>query len=527
MNKRLGWVLPVVFIGVLFYWPLLTILARGFSRNWIHDIFEANTLGVLWFTVWQAAVSTLICLVLGIPGAYVLYRRRFRGQKVLRALITVPFMLPTVVVATAFSAFHKWNTSNALWIIVAHVFINYSLAVRLIGSQWAELDQSTEEAGELAGAGRLRVFWSITRAQLRGSIVATAATVFLYCATSYGIILMVGGGLIHSLETDIAYAAIGLLDLPRTSALALLQTAISVVAFMVSLRGGHHDAEFEGAGNGASRTRLDKRDAPVSALTFGVIGVLLLAPMAVTFSRAFMSPHGWFFNFELFGSKGYRDVLNVSIAEATANSLRNMLVSACISMVIGVTLAWLMARTKKSALKQFFDAMLLMPLGISTVVLGLGYIVTFSSPAFPLRSSWLAVPLIQSVMAVPLVMRIVRPSISGINESQLESAATEGAARWAIWWRIEVPAIRKSLVTAAAFACLASIGEFGAASLLAFGDQATLPTVLYSLISRPGGDNYGMAMAASALLMLFTFSVVLLVSLEIRPRRPRRRNVYA
>jgi thiamine transport system permease protein len=525
LAKRLAWVLPIVFIGVLFYWPLTTILSRGFTSEWVHDILDARTLDVLWFTVWQAAVSTVCCLVLGVPGAYVLYRRKFRGQKIVRALITVPFMLPTIVVATAFSAFHKWNTTSAFWIVVAHVFINYSLAVRTIGSQWSELDRSTEEAAELAGAGRLRTFVSVTLPQLRGSFISATATIFLYCATSYGIILMVGGGLIHSLETDIANAAIGLLDLPRTSALALIQTLLSVVAFTISLRSGHHDVDFDGAGDGVKRHSLDKRDLPAVALTTFVILGLLITPMVTIFWRALDDAHGIFYNFTLFDSHGYRELLNVSVAQATANSFRNMLISACISMIVGVLLAWLMG--KETRANRVFDLLLLMPLGISTVVLGLGYLVTFSTPYFALRESWLAVPLIQSVMAVPLVMRIVRPAINGVAKAQLEAAATEGANRWQIWRLIEVPLIRKSLVTAAAFACLVSIGEFGAASLLAFGDQATLPTVLYALISRPGGHNYGMAMAVSALLMLFTFAVVLVVSLETPRRVRRRRNVYA
>ena len=517
--------LPIVFIGVLFYWPLTTILSRGFTSEWVHDILDARTLDVLWYTVWQAAVSTVCCLVLGVPGAYVLYRRKFRGQKIVRALITVPFMLPTIVVATAFSAFHKWNTTSAFWIVVAHVFINYSLAVRTIGSQWSELDRSTEEAAELAGAGRLRTFVSVMLPQLRGSFISATATIFLYCATSYGIILMVGGGLIHSLETDIANAAIGLLDLPRTSALALIQTLLSVVAFTISLRSGHHDVDFDGAGDGVKRHSLDKRDLPAVALTTFVILGLLITPMVTIFWRALDDAHGIFYNFTLFDSHGYRELLNVSVAQATVNSFRNMLISACISMIVGVLLAWLMG--KETRANRVFDLLLLMPLGISTVVLGLGYLVTFSTPYFALRESWLAVPLIQSVMAVPLVMRIVRPAINGVAKAQLEAAATEGANRWQIWRLIEVPLIRKSLVTAAAFACLVSIGEFGAASLLAFGDQATLPTVLYALISRPGGHNYGMAMAVSALLMLFTFAVVLVVSLETPRRVRRRRNVYA
>jgi len=527
LAKRLAWAIPLLFVGVLFYWPLATILGRGFTQDWLHDIFDPKTFDVFWFTVWQAAVSTLVCLLLGVPGAYVLYRRKFRGQRVLRALITVPFMLPTIVVATAFSSFHKWNTTSAFWIIVAHVFINYSLAVRTIGSQWSHLDRSTEEAAELSGAGRIRSFVSVALPQLRESFISTAATIFLYSATSYGIILMVGGGLINSLETDIANSAIGLLDLPRTSALALLQTLLSVAAFTISLNWGGREFDIDSGTDGAKRAALDRRDLPAVALTGAVILGLLLTPIVSIFWRAFSSPNGMFFYFTAFDTRGFRDLLNVSIAQAASNSFRNMLLSACIAMVIGVTIAWLMSRATTSKLTKALDLALLMPLGISTVVLGLGYLITFSTPFLPIRDSWLAVPVIQSVMAVPLVMRIVRPAITSISKAQLESAATEGASGWQIWRLIEVPLIRKSLVTAAAFACLISIGEFGAASLLAFGDQATLPTVLYSLISRPGGDNYGMAMAVSVLLMVFTFVVVLVVSLETPRRRRRARSVYA
>lgn len=525
MAKKVLWAVPVVFIGVLFYVPLLNILGRGFTQEWVHDLVDPATLEILWFTVWQALVSTLVCVVLAVPGAYVMYRRRFRYQKIVRALITVPFMLPTIVVATAFTTFHQRNTPDAIWIIVAHVFINYSLAVRTIGSQWVELDRSIEEAAELAGAGRVRSFFYIALPQLSGSFVSATASIFLYSASSYGIILMVGGGLIHSLETEIAAAAIGLGDLPRTAALALLQTLLSVAAFTLTLRRGAGDIDFDGFG--VKRSALDKRDKPAVILTAMVVLGLLVLPLTTIVVRAFGSEHGPLHNFMQFGSLGYRNLLNVSVAQAAANSFRNMLLSACIATLVGVLLAWLSARSKSRKLGSVFDVALMMPLGISTVVLGLGYLVTFSNQVLPLRESWLAVPLIQSVMAVPLVLRIVKPAFVSINKTLLESAVTEGASKWRIFREIEAPMVRHALVTAGAFACLISIGEFGAASLLAFGQQATLPTVLYSLVSRPGGDNYGMAMAVSTLLMAFTFAVVLLVSVENRRPSRRRRNAYA
>jgi thiamine transport system permease protein len=523
LAKRLLWLVPAGFVGLLFLWPLVNILAKGFAQEWAHDLFDARTLQLIWFTGWQAIVSTLLCLVLGIPGAYVLYRKRFRGQRVIRALITIPFMLPTIVVATAFSVFQNGNTNPIVLIIIAHVFINYSLTVRTIGSQWVELDRTTEEAGALSGAGRMRILWSITLPQLKASIVSSAATTFMYCAASYGIILVLGGGGVHTLETEIANSAIGLLDLPRTAALALIQTGLSVLAFTISQRAGRADFGVGSVHYVESRDWLDKRDLPAVLLTAAIVVGLLLVPMWDIFARAFADPS----NFARLDSRGTRDLLNISVLQAIGNSVRNLTISMLIAMSVGTLIAWLLARTRLRGIRVLVELLMVMPLGISTVVLGFGYLITFTNSTIPLRESWMVVPLIQSVMAVPLVTRIIYPALLAIGDQQLETAALDGAGAWKIWWEIEAPQIRSAISTAAAFAGLVSIGEFGAASLLAFGDQATLPTVLYTLVSRPGGHNYGMAMAVSVLLILFTFLIVLVVSYESPRQLLRKRSVRA
>ncbi|NCA07870.1 MAG: hypothetical protein EBS85_03980 [Micrococcales bacterium] len=96
------WLTPLLFVAALFYWPLISVLDLGFGSHLTSsEPTEISVWPVLWFTIWQAVVSTLITLVLGIPGAYLLYRRNFRGAAVIRSLITVPFMLPSLVVAIA------------------------------------------------------------------------------------------------------------------------------------------------------------------------------------------------------------------------------------------------------------------------------------------------------------------------------------------------------------------------------------------------------------------------------------------
>jgi thiamine transport system permease protein len=535
LNKRLvGWVIPLIFLGVLFFWPLVNILNRGFEGDWAVHLVDARDWQITWFTVWQALVSTTITIALAVPGAYILYRKNFPGQRFLRTLITIPFMLPTIVVATGFTIFRDaanvW-TDPIVWIIAAHVFLNYALAVRTIGSYWMSLDLQTEEAAAIEGAGRLRTVFSISMPQLRPAIISAVASTFLYCTASYGVILVLGGGQVQSLETEIASAANTLLDLPKVSALSLVQTMLSVVAFGISQTGGRANIGIELGEHDGQVKPVDRRDWLAIVITLPVVTLLIATPMFQIVWKTFTEGAGFVQNFVNLTSLGTRNVLNISVLDASLNSFRNMLISASIALVVGVTVSYLLAMpTKKRStvlVNRVLDVMFLLPLGISTVVLGFGYLVTFGGYPLPLRETWLVVPLIQSVMAVPLVVRLIYPALAALDRNHIEAAATAGANRWQSFWLIELPMVRFSLYTAAAFAALVSLGEFGAASLLAYGDQATLPTVLYSLISKPGGDNYGMAMAASTFIIALTFAVVFAISRENRPEVQPKRNGLA
>jgi len=538
--KRIAlWTLPVITIGTLFYWPMTQILGRGLKGNWLFTLGEPAVANAIWFTLWQALVSVLLCLIVALPTAYVLYRRAAPAGRVLRALITVPFALPTIITAIGFTVFQKqnvtdsvsgmssWLTSPVFWILVAHLFVNFSVIVRTVGSSWVGLSHETEEAAALGGAGRLRIFWSITRPQLMPAIVSASATVFMYCAGSYGLILVLGGGRINSIETEIAVAANQRLDLQEAGALAILQTLISVAAFAISATGASSRIGFDTHDVTARQPKLDRRDLPAIAVTVLAL-ILVLAPLVAIVTRAFVAIDGTptLQNFADLGGHGSRNLLNITLEQAALNSLRNVGVATLLASVIGTLVAYLLSRpallSHVRITNRVLDIAFMLPLGVSTIVLGFGYLLTFGSGPVPLRSSWLIVPLIQGLMALPLVVRIVYPALASITEELGEQASTDGASATATFFRIELPLVRESIGAAIGYAASISVGEFGAASILAYGNQATLPTVLYQLISRPGGNNYGMAMAMSAVVIVLTFAVVFGASLPARSRPSRR-----
>ena len=534
MRQAAKWGLPVFVIGMLFYWPMAHVLQRGLTGDWLQTLLEPAVLDAIWFTVWQAALSALLCIAIGLPAAYVLYRRHSKHSRLIRTLITVPFALPTIVTAIGFTVFQSNDAaagsgldallaSPLFWIISAHIFVNFSVVVRTVGATWANLSHDTEEAAQLGGAGRFRIFWSISRPQLNGAVVSSLATVFLYCTASYGLILVLGGGLVNSIETEIAYAANQRLDLQEAGALAIVQTLLSIGAFMISSTGKRTAIGFEVQDSQAKQPKLDRRDWPAVAVT-SMAALLVLAPLALIVARAFLNNDGQatLDNFADLGGRGARNLLNITIAQAALNTLRNVLVATALATLVGVAVAYLLSRRTRSKSVRLMNTVLniafMLPLGVSTIVLGFGYLLTFGSGWLPLRSSWLIVPLIQGLMAIPLVVRIVYPALVAISEELGEQASTDGASPASAFFTIELPLVRESIGAAIGYAAIISVGEFGAASLLAYGSQATLPTVLYQLFSRPGGNNYGMAMAMSAIVILLTFAVVFVASLPAKHR---------
>ena len=152
------WALPALFfVGPLLLWPAGTILARGLAPEGRLSLDVAQAVardGYYWerlaFSLGQAAVSTLLAVAIGLPAAWVFALVRFPGRSLLRALVTVPFVLPTIVVALAFErllgpggwagraaasvGFVMPEVSGTIWaILAAHVFYNVSVVIRVVG----------------------------------------------------------------------------------------------------------------------------------------------------------------------------------------------------------------------------------------------------------------------------------------------------------------------------------------------------------------------------------------------------------
>jgi thiamine transport system permease protein len=337
-------------------------------------------------------------------------------------------------------------------------------------------------------------------------MLSAGLLVALYSATSYGLVLTLGAGKVDTLETEIATAALRDLDLNFALTLALLQTALTLCFFYLARSIGAEPAPLFG----------EQETASSGSKLGGVLSAVLLAAIVIVFAgvfvRAITYGPGLFENFANLAGRGSRELLNISVAEAALNSLRNLIVAALIALPV----AWLAAGRKRTSY------LVLLPIGISPVVFGLVFLILSGYLPSALSGTWLLVPIVQSLFLIPLSYQVLRPARQSVSMEIRDAAQLDGAFGWRMFSEVEGPLVRKPLSVAAAFVALGSLGEFGAASFLSYGSQATLPLVMFRLISRPGPENLGMAMAAASLFIVVALAVVWLISLEARTQRQER-----
>lgn len=522
--------LPLAFLAVFFALPVATLIGLGFigdgalDLGGFADVFtRRRTWRIIGLTIGQASAGTLLSLALGIPGAYVLYRRSFRGQGVLRALVTIPFVLPTVVVGVAFRAllseagplgFLNLDGTVAA-VVLALVFFNYALVVRGVGGMWERLDTRTEEAAAALGASPRRVLTTVTLPALMPAITSAASLVFLFSATAFGVVLVLGGPRVGTVETEIWTLTTQFLDLRSAAVLSIVQLVIvSGVLLVAGAARNRREVALKLTSATTARKPLHwRKDWAAITVTAIVTTVLLALPMAHLLTSSLRTSSGWGLgNYRALGTLGTHNALSVTVWTAAANSLKIALLATILAVTIGTLVSLIASRRPQTPqvrrLVRGIDAAFMLPLGVSAVTIGFGFLVTLNRPPLDLRDSIILIPIAQAIVAIPLVVRTITPVLRAIDPRMREAASVLGAGPGAVLARIDGPFLLRSLGLAIGFAFAASLGEFGATSFLARPDQPTLPTVIFRLISRPGPDNYGMALAASVILAAVTATIM-------------------
>jgi len=518
VGRALAVGVPLAFLGLFFVYPLAAILGRGLQGEGdapLDVLTDTTTLQVVWFTLWQALASTLLTVVVALPAAYVLGRYRFRGRNVVSALVVIPFVLPTVVVALAFLAILPDGLERGwLPVLIAHAFFNVAVVVRVVGTSWAGLDPRIEEAAATLGASPAQRLRLITAPLLAPALASAAAIVFLFSFTSFGVVLILGGPGYATVEAEIYTQAVRLFDLRAAAVLSLVQLAFVAATVWVAMR-------LEGRVAPSPPRPEVETLRPVRTgcerlfvgASLGGLAVFLGLPLLVLVERSLAVRGGY-------GVDAYRalgrptSVLLAAPWEAIVNSVVYAFAATAIAVVVGGLAAYAIAERRSRAL----DGLVLLPLGASAVMLGLGFLIAFDTDPLDFRSSAWIVPVAQALVAIPFVVRVMAPTLRSIDPHQREAAALLGAPPARVRREIDLPIISRGLAVAAGFAFAISLGEFGATVFLARPDNPTLPVAIFRFLGRPGEVNVAQAYALAVCLMAVTVVAILLVE-RARPRR--------
>ena len=531
------WVLPLAFLLIFFYQPLVAIFrlvfSAQFSQGW--KLFRWSQITKpLAFTLYQATLSTVLTLVLGLPAAYLFARFDFAGRKFLRVLITIPFILPTVVVAAAFNTLlgpRGWlnlglmslfnlntppiNMLNSLSaILLAHIFYNTSIVIRMVGSNLSRLRQNLPLAAQNLGASPWRAFKEVTLPLLMPSILSATLMVFLFDFTSFGVVLMLGGPQFSTLEVEIYNQAMNRFNLPVAGLLSIVQLAFTLLVSVLINRSkqpryGKAALASESSGLREARTRWEK--------IFIIVMVVVLLLLMVTPTLSLLTRS--FFTFD--AARGERGELKTGFTlryyrELFENreqslfyvppilAIRNSMIYAGITMLLATVLGLISvyAIQKSGKLSRFLEPLIMLPLGASAVTLGLGFLIVFGGTVLTQGRFQALIPVAHTLVALPMVIRTLLPALRGIPENLRLVAKSMGASPLRVFREVDLPVLFRAIAVSLLFAFTISLGEFGASSFLSNTAMPTIPVAIYRYLSQPGALNYGQALAMSSLLMV-------------------------
>ena len=463
------------------------------------------------FTLWQAVVSAALSTALAVPVARALARRRFAGRVALITLMGAPFLLPSVVaVLGLLSVFGRSGWVNegvqvlglpavSIYglhgVVLAHVFLNLPLAIRMILQGWLSLPAERYRLARSLGLGPWETFRHLEAPMLREVLPGVLLVILLICLTSFVVVLTLGGGpSATTIELAIWQAVRFDFDLARAAGLAGLQVLISGAVALVAWR----VTRETGFGTGLDRTAF--LDAPggwrrgADGVILAAATLFLIVPLAAVALR---------------GLPGLVD-LPSSVLPAAGRSLGVALVSATLCTVLALTLA-LAAATRP---RPLVEAAATLPLAASGLVLGTGLFLIVQPFVAPMAVALPVTILVNTALTLPFLYRILLPEARALFAGYGRLADSLALTGWARLRWLVLPRLARPLGFGAGVAAALSMGDLGAITLFAGERQATLPLVIQQLTGA-----YRIEAAAAASLILVTLSFALFWACDAGGRR--------
>jgi len=514
--------IPLLFFSFFFFYPLATAVIPGLHIKYLSLIVgDPYYRRIIGFTTVQAIASSILTLILGLPGAYIISHYKFRGKALVKAVATIPFIMPSLMVAAGFlllfgssdfvasvlsviagrqvdpGILYSWKA-----IILAHAFYNFPIVMRMTGSAWERMDADLVDAARTLGAGKWQIFRRVTLPYLYPSIMAASLLTFIFCFMSFAVVLILGGVRYTTIEVSI-YTLSNVMFRPEmASAMAIVQISISLLFMYLYLKMSGKPIKA-GRPRGLKAVRgkdILSLEGVALIIYSAVMFLLVLGPMIAVVWQSFTSRSGFFtlrFYSDIFSVKA-DSVIGISPFQTIVNSLYFAVLAVIFSLLLSMLLSYALYYGRNGK-EKWLDPLFMLPMGVSAVTLGFGMIRAFISPPVQIYGSWWAIAIAHTVIVFPFVFRSVSNSVRGMNPDLTAAARTLGASRLQSFLMVELPQITPGMVVGAIFGFAISIGEFGATLMLYRPQYSTIPIAIYRFL---GARNFGAATAMAVILML-------------------------
>jgi len=505
----------MVILILLFLIPLTGTLSKAFIveghfsfQQIIACLLDSYNLRVMAFTVKQAFLSTLLSLIIGFPGAYLLAKFNFRGKKAFRSLCTIPFILPSILVVLGFVIFYGNNgfLNNLLMsifhlsnpplkilysftaVLLAHSFYNFPIIINFVSNQWELLSDHPEKAAATLGSKPIKTFFKITLPRLMPSIISSCSLIFLYCFTSFAIILVLGGGpKFTTIEVEIYNLAKRRMDIGGAASLSIFSLIVSMLLLIIYLHFQKKATNQEVLLRPSNIKKTTSSKLKKILIIFYIVLLLffILAPIISIFARSFITASSRADQIKSFTFNSYKEIFlpnqSVRIISSSTQAIINSLILAFVSSITSTILALGLCIGIKHKSSFFTELLVMLPMAVSSVIIGLGYLIIgryFNSNFF-----FFLIVLAHTVIILPFAIKSLLPIYRSIPSSLTNASQLFGYSPFRTFFNVELPLLKNAIITSLSFSFSLSLGEMNATLILSNSKFVTIPTLIYRMIN--------------------------------------------
>lgn len=522
---------PLVLLTCFLVYPVVDVLGQGLFFGMgtpFYDVVASPvTQRTLIFTLYQATLSTALAVLLGLPGAFLIARLRFRGKSVIRAGMIVPFVLPPIVVVVGFlQMFGAYGLVDSLMmtitgspvsvinlasglpgIVLAHAFYNIPLVVLMVSASLERLNPEVEESAELLGASRLQMLRRIVLPHILPSLLASSVLTYLFCFTSFPIVLALGQGSYVTLEARIWYA-FRYFDYGEASSLALIQILVTLSLAYSYVRLGR--MRQQGIAPTSTMKQVGLRELSAAQIVLILAYLALLAfivagPIVAVVRASVYDPLTKSYSLDGFGN-----LLSAGTGGGLVpliNSVFYAAMSTLFAVTLGIPLAYA-HRGSKNPTATLASTMTLLPLGVSAITLAYGLMRAIVVPLGLSANPWPVIVVAQTIIGLPFSARSIEIALRSIDPSLLDQADLLGASRLQKLFFVELPLLAPGILVGGVFAFAMAIGEMSATLFIALPQNVTLAVAIYQNLSVRKFVEAGAAALVLVLVCLIAFLAI-------------------